>query len=151
MKDILFIGDGVGHRTFCSSQLGLDAYGFDISKWAINNNPYNLGDRLFIDDIVNLEHNEQYKLIVCYDVLEHIEESELSKALDNCYKLGNNFIFSIPFEGDPNLLADKTHKIFKSKEWWLDKLTKTGFKIKETPEHFLFAHQIIIATKEDKK
>jgi 2-polyprenyl-3-methyl-5-hydroxy-6-metoxy-1,4-benzoquinol methylase len=148
MKDILFVGDGCGQRTFCANQIGLDAFGFDISEYVVKNNIYNLGERYYVDNIVNLNHQTNYyKLVVIYDVLEHVEEKDLEKALKNVYSLGKNFLFSIPFEGDPNLYADKTHKIFKSKEWWVNELTKAGFIIENAPEHFYFKNQLLIGRK----
>jgi len=60
-----------------------------------------------------------------------------------------NFLFSIPFIGDPNLEKDPTHKIKQTKEWWLNKLKEHGFKIVETPKYFLYWPQIIVAQKEN--
>jgi 2-polyprenyl-3-methyl-5-hydroxy-6-metoxy-1,4-benzoquinol methylase len=90
--------------------------------------------------------NKRYDLVICYDVLEHLSEEKLPVALNNLLKLGRNFIFSIPFLGDPNLDLDSTHKIRRSRNWWLEQLTRSGFDIKETPHHFLFYNQLVIAT-----
>ena len=151
MKDIIFIGDGIGQRTFISVLLDLDVIGTDISQFAVETAKeiYPLLEgRYFQDDIINSKLKEKAKLVVVYDVLEHLEEKDLDKALENIYKLGNNnFLFSIAFQGDPNLLLDKTHKIFKPKEWWLEKLRQHKFKIEPTPKHFLFHPQITIIKK----
>ena len=50
----------------------------------------------------------------------------LNQTLKNMSKSGKQFLFSIPFIGDPNLLADPTHIQKKSKEelskvrYWID-------------------------------
>jgi len=68
-------------------------------------------------------------------------------ALKNINKLGKkNFLFSIPFLGDPNLDADPTHIIKESKEWWVKKLSEY-FIIKDAPVDWLFTHQMLIGEK----
>ena len=42
---------------------------------------------------------------------------------------GNKFIFSIPFIGDPNLMNDRTHKQFMTKEQWIQKIESFGIKL----------------------
>ena len=46
-----------------------------------------------------------------------------------------------------DLYKDSTHKIFENREWWYKKLEEHKFKIKDTPEWFMFAPQIVIAEK----
>jgi len=119
------------------------SYGLELSQWAIDNKICNS----LIKQGSILNNEMAADLVTCLDVLEHIDEKDLQIALKNIYESGDNFLFSIPFEDDPNLYADKTHKIFKSKEWWLCELEKAGFKIKETPEHFYFRNQMVICSK----
>lgn len=143
---VLDIGCGRGpylrywenHTTTC---------GLELSQWAIDNKLCEADIKQ--GDILNKNnHFANWKLVTAIDILEHLEEKDLDKALKNIYSYGNkNFLFSIPFLGDPNLMADKTHKIFKSKEWWIEQLEKAGFKIKETPKEFYFKEQIVVAEK----
>lgn len=121
--------------------------GLELSQWAINNKicecEINQGDIKDYESIPNY-----YDLVTVLDILEHLEEEDLQKALKNIHFLGEkNFLFSIPFEGDPNLYGDHTHKIFKSKEWWLAELKKAGFKVEVTPENFYFKEQMVVCTK----
>ena len=147
---VIFVGDGIGVRTFAMRAMGINAYGFDISEWAVKNNlgkfPF---DIYWQDDITNLKCMIQSYLIVIYDVLEHIDYNDLDKALDNIYNLGTkHFIFSIPFKGEnPDLYKDATHKIFEERIWWVEKLKSHGFKIKETPLWFQYSSQLIIGKK----
>lgn len=123
--------------------------GVEISEWAIKNKICNTnivqGDIL---DFPFMTIGHSADLITAIDILEHLKYDDLDKALDNIFEQGiNNFLFSIPFKGDPNLDADPTHIIKEDKEWWLNKLEKHGFKIKETPQDWHFKEQIIIAEK----
>jgi SAM-dependent methyltransferase len=129
-------------------EMCVESYGVELSEYAIKNK---ICESKILQGNVkdfNYQGFRFFELITCLDVLEHLNESELQEALHNIYNLGgSNFLFSIPFEGDPNLYADSTHKIFKPKEWWLGQLRQTGFKIEETPKDFYFAHQLVVAKK----
>jgi len=143
---ILDIGCGRGPYLRYWEMCCDDAYGLELSQWAIDNKICD--SEIFQGDITKYESPYKYDLVTAIDILEHLEYKDLDKALKNIYNLGINvFLFSIPFIGDPNLEADSTHIIKESKEWWVEKLEKAGFKIKETPENFLFKEQIIIAEK----
>lgn len=141
MKDIIFIGDGLGVRTFPAKLFNLNVLGTDISKFAITHSY--CPENMIHDDIVNTQIKEEAKLVVCYDILEHLNYEDLDKALENIKSLGKNYIFSIPFLGDPNLDADPTHIIKESKQWWIEKLSKY-FNIKDAPKEWLFSNQLLI-------
>lgn len=147
----LDIGCGVGQRVFTLFSYGIDAFGCDISEYAIKNSPFKgiLKDRLSIWDITQSnDFKGRIDLVICYDILEHIDEKDLDKALKNIYDIGKkDFVFSIPFVGDPNLENDPTHKIKWTKEQWTEKLKEHKFIITETPSNFLFKEQLIICQK----
>ena len=148
---VLFCGDGLGVRTFAMRAMGIDANGFDISEWAVNNNIGRFGEEIYWQaDVLNEIKKDvvHYLLVVIYDILEHIDYKDIDNALDRIYNLGEReFLFSIPFIGDPNLERDNTHKIKETKEWWVKKIESHGFKIKPTPEYFQFTQQIVVAEK----
>ena len=115
--------------------------GLEKSKWAVENSYKDLDIRQ--QDITEgIAIPDNYDLVLVLDILEHLEEKDLNKVLKNISQLGKHFIFSIPFEGDSNLLADSTHKIFKSKDWWIEKLSEY-FKVQQ-PKEWLFSNQILI-------
>lgn len=148
-KKVLLCGCGAGQRVYTLERIGVQAYGFDKSKYIIDNCPFPIKQKLWVNDIVqSIEPEEEFDLVVCYDILEHLEYENLDKTLENVYKAGRkDYLFSIPFIGDPNLDADPTHVIKESKSWWFNKLQSAGFKLKSTPNHFQFKEQIIIAEK----
>lgn len=136
-------------------EMNCECSGIELSEWAVNNKICN--SEIMCGDL--LEEGKISDLMTAIDVLEHLEEKELSIALKNMITSANKFLFSIPFDADPelglredpNLRADSTHKIFKPKRWWIEQLESNGFKIEETPKDFHFREQIIIATKGDSK
>jgi hypothetical protein len=148
MRDIIFIGDGKGARTYPALTYGLNALGTDISQFAIDNSYCK--ENMILDDIVNtnlIKLKEYAKVIVLYDILEHLDNKQLDKALLNVIKLTDNIVVSVPVKGDPNLNADKTHKIKQSKEWWIEQFTNKGLKLIKTPDYFLFKEQIMVFRK----
>jgi SAM-dependent methyltransferase len=139
--DVLDLGCGLGNFGYVFTKFyGIKYKGVDISKFAVDNNVYKLD--LVQGDIRNIKIANTYDLVLCLDILEHLEEKDLDGALENIKRLGTNFVFSIPFIGDPNLLNDNTHKIKQSKEWWIEQLQK-HFKISEAPENWVFNKQML--------
>lgn len=145
-KTVLDCGCGAGQFSYVWSGF-CDVRGFDISKYIIENTPFkNL--KLFVGSITDFNNVEEYDLVTAVDVLEHLTYEDLDKALENLFKWTKDAIlFSIPFEGDPNLELDKTHLIKESKEWWIEKIGKAGFIIEPTPKDWLFLNQILVGRK----
>ncbi len=141
---ILDIGCGMGHFGFVAEEFLFCEYeGIDISKYAVENSPYK-GLKLRQADITKKTFKASKKdLIICSDILEHLEYDKLDIVLKHIKKIGDKVIFSIPFRGDPNLDADKTHKIKEDAKWWIEKLSKY-FTIKPAPKNWLFSNQILV-------
>lgn len=143
-EKVLDVGCGHGMRVIAFNYYEVDCQGFDFLE-AIKTTPHlEIKDKLKEGNILNIPYQETFDLVIVYDVLEHLEEEDLDKALSELKRVcSKHILFSIPFIGDPNLLLDKTHKIFKSKEWWNYKLEEY-FNIKETPDNFLYKPQLLI-------
>jgi len=140
-ESVIEFGCGLGPRVYAMNKIGLNAKGIEISKYAVDN-AYDKNIKLG-----NILNKIDYKsdLVVAYDVLEHLEYKDLNKAIDNLINSSKKYILiSVPVIGDPNLEADKTHKIKETKEWWIKKFTNKELKLIKTPENFLFKEQLII-------
>jgi glycosyltransferase involved in cell wall biosynthesis len=139
LRTVIEYGCGLGPFGVGFSHNGCYYKGIEISDFAVKQAilPIELGD------IRDYKTNENYDLCLCFDILEHLSYDDLDKALENIKEQADNFIFSVPVRGDPNLEADNTHIIKESKEWWIEKLSHY-VNIEETPKHWLFANQIIV-------
>jgi len=149
-ESVLDLGCGRGCYLFFWKWF-TNCWGIELSGWAVKNS-YN--PNILQGDITNpknyiIDAEKNWDLITAIDVFEHLTKEQLDKTLQNMQKYGNKFLFSIPFEGDPNLELDPTHIIKESKEWWSKKLSQY-FKIKDAPEDWLFHEQILIGEKDDK-
>lgn len=141
-ETILDLGCGRGPYLYFWKWFENIAEGIELSQWAV--------DHAFTSGISQgqcYHIKKKYDLITAIDLLEHLDDNTLNTTLLNMRLHGNKFIFSIPFVGDPNLLADKTHRQFKTKEEWIKLIEGYGIKIEETPSTWLFKEQILVGRK----
>lgn len=143
-ESVYEVGAGLGPRVLAMNSLGMNARGVELSRWAVDN---------ALDK--NVEHGNileqdpknvgRFDLVVAYDVLEHLEEQDLTKALAIISSISKkHLLVSVPVVGDPNLDADPTHKIRETKHWWVQVIESFGFELKETPDNFLYKEQVMI-------
>lgn len=151
-KTAVEFGCGKGPRVYAMQNIGIDAKGYEISKFAISNR---LCKKIWEGNITEdapISTLPEQDLSIGYDVLEHIEYSKLDKAILNLITTTNKYILiSVPVIGDLNLEADSTHIIKENKEWWIKQFTDKGLKLIPTPNHFQFKEQLMIFRKEVKK
>ena len=108
--------------------IGCDAYGEDISEYAIKNCPES------VREYISLPNDKFYDLLICKDVLEHVEEKDLPEVLGKIKAKSNKFFFVIPL-GDDNRFrireyeVDITHVTKKDEEWWINLFESQGFKL----------------------
>ena len=68
---------------------------------------------------------ERFDIVICTDVLEHIEEPNVPEALDDIFGFATKGVFlSICLREAKKLLPDgrNRHVTVKPKEWWLDQI-----------------------------
>ena len=142
---VLDLGCGRGPYLYFWNWFVNDIKGIDISHFAVDNSF--IPNKISQGDVCDETIYKETDLITAIDILEHLDDEQLDKALSNISKYGKKFLFSIPFEGDPNLLLDNTHKQFHTKEWWISKIAGFGIIIEETPTNWLFREQILVGEK----
>lgn len=146
---VLDYGCGKGFHVHCWRSENIDAIGYDISQFAIEN-AYELAKG---HTFMTLPDN-QFDLVTCLDVLEHVEENSaraIIKELFEKTKDGGNCLFSICMYShgrkDANFDLDKTHILLRSRDWWEHEIAKAGFEICSVPESFFFKEQFVVAKK----
>ena len=110
--------------------IGCDAYGEDISEYAVENchpgvKPY-----------VTLPNDKKYDLLICKDVLEHIEVDNIPAVLNTFRDKADQFFFTIPLgDGDRFRIreyeVDITHVTKKDEEWWINMFESCGLKLEK--------------------
>ncbi|MGE3279651.1 MAG: glycosyltransferase [Alphaproteobacteria bacterium] len=119
----LDMGCAVGYVVKRLRELGVDAYGYDISEWAVHkaDAPY-----IQVLDIATTEISRQFDLVICYDLLEHIEESRLSFAIQNLWASAARYLVVVPALYEEGTLYDTGNsnvRTFHDYAWWLDFMT----------------------------
>jgi 2-polyprenyl-3-methyl-5-hydroxy-6-metoxy-1,4-benzoquinol methylase len=157
-ETILDYGCAKGYLVKALRWLNRDAYGYDISSYAIRNSDEEI-KKYLSGNCSMLERYFDY--IICKDVLEHIPEDELKRLL---MTFKGKVLFSvIPLGEEGEYIAppngkDKSHIICKNSDWWLNLFKEcnwrhvyTSFKIKGIKDSYyeLYpkAHLFTIHTK----
>ena len=79
---------------------------------------------------------EPADLVVCTDVLEHVEPDKIEAVFDHLCGLARKVLFlSIALTDTEHRLSDgrSTHLILKPIDWWGKRLTARGWRIAEEP------------------
>lgn len=75
-ETVLDFGCARGYLVRALYELGCNAYGYDISKWAIEN-----CDPLVRDRVQNIMPNHTYSWCIAKDVFEHLTEDQLKRTI----------------------------------------------------------------------
>jgi len=138
-KTVLDYGCGMGQYVKAFRDMGVKAWGFELSKFARENSEHS-------DLYSKVVPKEGVNLVICMDVLEHIEEDKVTNILKEIKAVTNDFaVFSICFKEDPNFDLDKTHKTKKTREWWEYQIREAGFMVMNTPKEWGWNWKMIVA------
>ena len=108
--------------------VGCDAWGEDISEYAVENCHPN------VRDYVSLPNDKEYDLLICKDVLEHVEVEDIPSVLQKFKKKSKQFFFVIPLGDDDRFRireyeVDITHVTKKDEEWWIKMFESQGMEL----------------------
>jgi len=127
-SSVLDYGCAKGYLVHALRMLGVQACGEDISDYAIENcHPR-------VKDYISKPTGSYYDLIICKDILEHVEEKDLPELLTDVAKRGRQFFFVIPL-GDEDRFrireyeVDVTHVTKKDEEWWIRMFESCGLRL----------------------
>ena len=108
--------------------IGCNAFGEDISEYAVSHcHPR-------VKEYVSLPNENKYDLLICKDVLEHVQATDIPGVLQNFKRKSSQFFFAVPL-GDNDRFrireyeVDITHVTKKDEEWWIDMFQSQGLKL----------------------
>lgn len=132
--NVLDYGCAKGFMVYAMRLLGKEAFGVDVSEYAVNNSHPKVRDYLSV-----IKSAEDIKggwdLIIAKDVLEHIPKELLPETLAAFRRRCKHLFVAVPL-GDGKRYRireyemDSTHIIREPEEWWLTTIVEAGFKIK---------------------
>lgn len=127
---------GCGHGAIVDlmGQRGLDSYGFDASKWMIDQaQRAGLGDRLRVGDLESdIPFEGRFDVITCLEVLEHLEHPDRALGvIASRLAPGGRLIATTPnlrprIPWNDPLAADPTHVNVHQPDWWAQRVREAG-------------------------
>lgn len=125
-KTVLDAGCAMGHLVAALRDLGVEAYGVDVSEYAIANvrediRPFCRTASLSEDFPADLP--QHYDLVVTIEVLEHLYAEDGQKAIANLCRRADTVLFS----STPDDFEERTHVNVQQREYWARLFFKQGF------------------------
>jgi SAM-dependent methyltransferase len=130
-KSVLDIGCAKGYLVYLFYEKGIEAYGVDVSRYAINESPKEIRNRLYILDIEKDSlpfANDYFDLVIGLELLEHLFYFDnMLKELKRVLKNNGYIFFTTPTPKSWDALFDKTHVNVRSRSFWIGLFNKYGF------------------------
>lgn len=132
-ETILDYGCAKGYLTYALRLLHRNAYGYDISDYAIEHAPREVEKYLYTE----FEQLGEYDWCIAKDVFEHIPEQLLRELLEKLRVITKHMFVIVPLAEDgkyvvPAYEHDSTHVIRKNLKWWEEIMIDSGFKVRES-------------------
>lgn len=104
-KNCLDIGCGTGGLVKQLRKLGIDAYGVELSNYALEAADQEVKPFLKQGDIINLPYEEgQFDLVLSFDVFEHVGRSKIKRAIEESVRVSKKYIL---------------HKLYTRENLWI--------------------------------
>ena len=148
-KSVLDAGCALGYIVEALRDRGVEAYGFDISEYAIEHVREDIKSYCFIHSITEKipdSYPQNYDLVITVEVLEHLFPEMGSKAISNLCQYSNTILFS----STPDDITDRTHVNVQLQEYWAKEFARNGFYRELThPVSFLSPWAMLFSRKDD--
>lgn len=109
---------------------GVNAYGIDISDYAISEAPEEVADYLFVHDITKPTELQFPKVDLIYsiDTFEHIPEKSIETIRQFMKKFGDTIYIKVGTLNTPDWEHDPSHITMHSLRWWHDRIPEAVFE-----------------------
>ena len=135
-KRVLDVGCAKGFLVESLRDRGVDAFGIDISEYAIGEVRPDVRPYCRLASAVD-PFDTMYDLVVCIEVLEHLTEDEAQRAIANICGSTGDLLFS----STPDDFTEPTHVTVRPRSWWIDRFADHGFQLDvEFDAGFIAAH-----------
>lgn len=128
---VLDIGCAKGFLVFLFHTLGTEAYGVDISSYAVTHSPEDIRKNLFVSDVEQDElpfPDNHFELLTMIDVLEHLHVSSINHLLKEIKRVlrPNGYVcLTLPTKAEEK--KDVAHINLQPKSFWIDLFKKYSF------------------------
>jgi len=126
-KKTLDVGCAKGFIVKGLSELGVDSYGIDPSKYALSQAHPDIKEKLIHGIAQSIPFcDKSFDVVTCFDVLEHIPERDVSKVLSEMLRVTNKWLILRVVTEELEDDMDTSHDTIHDKVWWNKKIEKTG-------------------------
>ena len=125
-KTVLDAGCAMGYLVAALRDRGVEAYGVDISEYAISKVREDIKQYCAVGSLTEPLPTclpKRYDLVVTIEVLEHLYEEDGRKAIKSLCGLTNQIIFS----STPDISTELTHFNVQQREYWARLFAAEGF------------------------
>lgn len=132
-QKILDFGCAKGFTVKAFRQLGFNAFGIDISEYAIANADPEVRQFLTLSD----HPTQVFDWVISKDVFEHIPYDAIDNVLMTLSQTCRQLFCVVPLGENgkfvvPEYEHDVTHVIRENRDWWLQKFELAGFAVNDT-------------------
>lgn len=120
-RTVLDAGCAMGFLVEALRDRGIEAYGVDISDYAIAQVREDIRPHCWVGSVAE-PFPQRYDLIVCLETLEHLPPGESERAVDNFCAHTDDVLFS----SSPLDLAEVTHHNARPPEYWAQLFARHG-------------------------
>lgn len=125
-KNCLDVGCGIGHLISMLRKLGVDAYGIEISEYARHAAPKEVKKFIIYGDITKIPYEDNaFDAVFTFDVLEHLERSQLKKAAEETIRVSRKWII---------------HKIYTIENVWITLFHRKDFSFASVYKKSFWIH-----------
>jgi SAM-dependent methyltransferase len=134
---LLEVASAKGYFLLHARGQGLEAWGIDLSEYAVANCHPAVAPYLRQGNVVDLPYADaQFSVVCSWEFLEHVYEDEIDRALDEmqrvCWPGGLQvhrigLDMGVPEEDYAHQQHDVTHVLEMPREWWTEKFEARGW------------------------
>lgn len=121
-RSVLDVGCAMGFLVETLHERGVEAFGIDISDYAIQHVIDELKPYCTLASVLD-PFPRTYDLIVCIEVLEHLTSAECDQAIANICQSADDVLFS----STPDDFREATHINVRPPEYWAGIFARYGF------------------------
>lgn len=127
-RKVLDVGCGQGELVFWLRVLGVESWGIDVSEYAIESASASIRPHLQAATLTALPFADRsFDLVISFDVLEHIGEADLDRALFECQRITKRLVLHKIFLGSALLAVDDpSHVSVHPADWWGERFARQG-------------------------
>ena len=121
-ETVLDAGCGIGLLVRRLRERGVEAWGIDISEYAISHVPESARSYCSLASVTD-ELQRDFDLIVSIEVVEHLPPSLAQEAIENLARHTNRILFS----STPDDFDEPTHVNVQPMDHWVEQFARFGF------------------------